>query len=137
MSLTTPEKVGKLQRTLNAKAKGSPTYRFYALYDKIYREDVLLFAYRICQANGGAAGVDGVTFAEIETYGRDRWLGELAGKAYRSVDAHARERLRQWLCNKHKVPGKGISQFPDEVLHETLGLTRLTERTHNFPWAKA
>jgi len=441
MSLTTPEKVRKLQRTLNAKAKGSPTYRFYALYDKIYREDVLLFAYRICQANGGAAGVDGVTFAEIETYGRDRWLGELAeelrnkqyradairrvyilkpdgkqrplgiptikdrvvqtaavlvlepifeadlqpeqyayrpersahdaikavhslvntghtevidadlssyfdtiphaklmktlarrisdgsmlslikmwltapveesdkrgrkqrrtpnkdqgrgthqgasispllanlymrrfilgwktlghqkrlnahivnyaddyviccrgtaqeamavmlsileklkltinktktgirvlpeerldflgytigrcyspktgkayigtypskkairricqtiseatgrlwllkdpgervahlnkklvgwanyfclgpvSKAYRSVDAHARERLRQWLCNKHKVPGKGISQFPDEVLHETLGLTRLTERTHNFPWAKA
>jgi hypothetical protein len=136
MSLITPEKVWKLQMTLNAKAKESPTYRFYALYDKIYREDVLMFAYRICKANGGAAGVDGVTFAEIETYGRERWLDELA-KAYRSVDEHARKRLRQWLCNKHKVPGKGISRFPDEVLYETLGLARLSERTHNFPWAKA
>jgi group II intron reverse transcriptase/maturase len=88
MSLTTPKKVRKLQRTLNAKAKESPTYRFYALYDKIYWEDVLLFAYRICQANGGVAGVDGVTFTEIETYGRDRWLGELAeelrNKQYRA-----------------------------------------------------
>jgi group II intron reverse transcriptase/maturase len=90
MSLITPEKVWKLQMTLNAKAKESPTYRFYALYDKIYREDVLMFAYRICKANGGAAGVDGVTFAEIETYGRERWLDELAevlrNKQYR-VDA--------------------------------------------------
>ena len=56
MSLITPEKVRKLQMTLNAKAKELPTYRFYALYDKIYREDVLMFAYRICKANGGAAG---------------------------------------------------------------------------------
>jgi len=78
MNLTTPEKVRKLQMTLNAKAKGSPSYRFYALYDKIYREDVLLFAYRLCKANGGAAGVDGMTFAEIERYGRERWLDELA-----------------------------------------------------------
>lgn len=77
MNLTTPEKVRKLQMTLNAKAKESPSYRFYALYDKIYREDVLLFAYRLCKANGGAAGVDGMTFAEIERYGRERWLDGL------------------------------------------------------------
>ena len=80
MSLATPEKVRKLQMTLNAKAKGSPSYRFYALYDKIYREDVLLFAYRLCKANGGAAGVDGMTLAQIERYGRERWLDELAEK---------------------------------------------------------
>jgi len=48
VSLRTPEKVGKLQATLHAKAKESPGYRFYALYDKLYREDILLFAYRVC-----------------------------------------------------------------------------------------
>ena len=87
MSLTPPQKVQKLQAALHAKAKGSPTYRFYALYDKVYREDILLFAYRCCKANGGAPGVDGQDFADIEEYGRTRWLGELAeelrSKTYR------------------------------------------------------
>ena len=78
MSLTTPETVRKLQRALHAKAKGEPEYRFYALYDKLYREDVLEYAYRSCKANGGAAGVDGQTFEEIERYGEERWLGGLA-----------------------------------------------------------
>ena len=77
MSLTTPETVQNLQAALHAKAKGSSDYRFYALYDKMYRLDVLRFAYRCCKANGGAAGVDGRTFADIEVYGLDRWLGEL------------------------------------------------------------
>ena len=63
---------------MHAKAKGSPTYRFYALYDKVYRKDILLFAYRCCKANGGAAGVDGQEFADIESYGSERWLSELA-----------------------------------------------------------
>jgi retron-type reverse transcriptase len=62
---------------LHAKAKGSPGYRFYALYDKVYRADVLWHAYRICQFNGGAPGVDGQTFEGIEAYGRRKWLGEL------------------------------------------------------------
>ena len=87
MSLRPPEKVRKLQAALHAKAKGSPTYRFYALYDKVYREDILLFAYRCCKANGGAPGVDGQDFADIETYGLELWLGELAeelrSKTYR------------------------------------------------------
>jgi hypothetical protein len=63
---------------LRAKAKGSPGYRFYLLYDKVYREDVLTFAYQRCKANGGAAGVDGQHFADIETDGVERWLAELA-----------------------------------------------------------
>jgi hypothetical protein len=63
---------------LHAKAKGSPSYRFYALYDKVYRADVLWHAYGICQSNGGAPGVDGRTFEDIEKYGRQRWLDELA-----------------------------------------------------------
>lgn len=77
MSLTTPGSVQKLQTALHAKAKESPNFRFYALYDKVYRKDVLAFAYQCCKANGGAAGVDGQTFEDIETYGAERWLDEL------------------------------------------------------------
>ena len=78
VSLQPPEKTRKLQQALHAKAKGSPGYRFYLLYDKVYREDVLAFAYRRCKAKGGAAGVDGQGFKDIEAYGVERWLGELA-----------------------------------------------------------
>src|SRR2546421_9006936 len=77
MSLTTPLSVQKLQTALHDKAKGSPNFRFYALYDKVYREDVLAFAYECCKANGGAAGVDGQTFEDIEEYGVKKWLDEL------------------------------------------------------------
>jgi group II intron reverse transcriptase/maturase len=66
-----------LQAALHAKAKGSPDYRFYTLYDKVYRKDVLRFAYDCCKSNKGAAGVDGQTFEDIEAHGLDRWLGEL------------------------------------------------------------
>jgi RNA-directed DNA polymerase len=87
VSLLPPEKVGKLQAALHAKAKRAPTYRFYALYDKVYRMDVLWHAYQCCRVNDGTAGVDGQTFADIETYGVLTWLGELAeelrGKTYR------------------------------------------------------
>ncbi len=78
MGLPPPPKVQKLQEALHAKAKGSPGYRFYALYDKVSRKDVLEWAYVRCRANGGAAGVDGQAFEDIEAYGRDRWLDELA-----------------------------------------------------------
>jgi len=78
MSLTTPVSVQKLQTALHDKAKESPELRFYALYDKVYRKDVLAFAYECCKANGGAAGVDGQTFEDIEAYGVERWLDELA-----------------------------------------------------------
>jgi group II intron reverse transcriptase/maturase len=66
-----------LQNALHDKAKESPRFRFYALYDKVYRKDVLAFAYECCKANGGAAGVDGQTFEDIEAYGIERWLDEL------------------------------------------------------------
>jgi len=59
MSLTTPASVQKSQNALHDKAKESPSFRFYALYDKVYRKDVLTFAYERCKANGGAAGVHG------------------------------------------------------------------------------
>jgi len=78
MSLVTPKKVRQLQVALHAKVKGSSSTRFYSLYDKVYREDVLEFAYRLCFRKKGAAGVDGESFAVIESSGRERWLGELA-----------------------------------------------------------
>ena len=78
VSLSPPLKVGKLQTALHTKAKNSPDYRFYALYDKIYRRDVLGFAYERCRANRGAPGIDGQSFADIEEYDVGRWLDELA-----------------------------------------------------------
>src|SRR6266542_7125374 len=78
MNLTTPSSGQKLQTALHVKAKESPSFRFYALYDKVHRKDVLAFAYECCKANGGAAGVDGQRFEDIEAYGVERWLVELA-----------------------------------------------------------
>jgi len=77
VSLTPPPKVQKLQTALHAKAKGSPGYRFYRLYDKVSRRDILGFAYLRCRSNDGAPGVDGQTFRDIEAYGRELWLDEL------------------------------------------------------------
>src|SRR6516225_7233757 len=77
MSLVTPELIQALQRKLYLKAKQEPTYRFYALYDKVYRQDILVHAYRLAKANGGAPGVDGVRFEDIESYGEERFLVEL------------------------------------------------------------
>lgn len=78
MSLVPPEKVGKLQAALHTKAKNAPDYRFYALYDKVYRRDVLAWALTRCRLNAGAPGVDGQTFADVKAYGEDRWLDALA-----------------------------------------------------------
>jgi RNA-directed DNA polymerase len=71
-------KLWELQRALHAKAKGKPSYRFYALYDKVYRGDVLEEAWRRSRENQGTPGVDGVSFEQIEVGGVERWLEELA-----------------------------------------------------------
>lgn len=87
MSLETPDKIRSLQRKLYRKAKAEPAFRFYQLYDKVWREDTLAYAYALARANGGAPGVDGVTFAQIEAQGLEAWLTglreELRAKAYR------------------------------------------------------
>jgi RNA-directed DNA polymerase len=87
MSLETPDKIRNLQRKLYCKAKAEPAFRFYVLYDKICRDDILLHAYRLARANAGAPGVDGVTFAQVEEQGLEAWLAglreELVSKAYR------------------------------------------------------
>jgi RNA-directed DNA polymerase len=87
MSLVTPEKIRILQRKLYRKAKAEPAFRFYVLYDKICREDILRHAYGLARANAGAPGVDGVGFAEIEASGLEAWLAglreDLVAKTYR------------------------------------------------------
>ena len=75
--LSAPESVRRLQTALHAKAKEAPSLRFYSLCDKVWRADVLAVAWQEARRNGGAAGVDGETVADIEAYGASRWLGEL------------------------------------------------------------
>ena len=116
MSLTPPAKVGKLQETLHAKAKSAPTYRFYALYDKVYRADVLWHAYQCCRANAGSAGVDGKTFEDIEVYGVEKWLCEVAEELRRKTYRPQAVR-RVWIP---KPDGKqrplGIPTIKDRVV---------------------
>src|SRR5665811_1957045 len=86
MSLETPIKIRMLQRKLYQKAKEEPNYRFYLLYDKVYREDILHHAYALAKSNQGAPGVDGQSFAGIEAAGLEKWLegirNELRAKTY-------------------------------------------------------
>ena len=114
-NLTTPPSVQKLQSALHAKAKEEPGYRFYLLYDKVYRADVLEFAYRSCRANKGAAGVDGQRFEDIEAYGEGRWLGELA------------ERLRTKTYEPNAVKRVWIPK-PNSSKMRPLGVPTITER---------
>jgi hypothetical protein len=87
MSLETPFKIRMLQRKLYLKAKAEPDYRFYLLYDKIYREDVLAHSYDLARANKGAPGVDEQTFEQIESRGLEEWLygirKDLRAKTYK------------------------------------------------------
>ena len=87
MRLRTPEKIRTLQRKLYLKAKAEPDFRFYLLYDKVYREDILFHAYRLARSNKGAPGVDGQSFEEIEAMGLEGWLSgirdDLRAKTYR------------------------------------------------------
>ena len=120
MSLRTPPTVQTLQTTLHAKAKGAPSFRFYALYDKVYRSDVLAHAYALCRANCGAAGVDGQTFGAIEASGVDPWLGALADelkeKAYRPQAVR-----RVWIPKPNGTQRPlGIPTIRDRVVQQAL-----------------
>ena len=113
-NLSTPKSVQELQTALHAKAKEEPKFRFYALYDKIYRMDVLSHAYACCRANKGAPGVDGLTFEDIEAYGQERWLEELA------------QQLREGTYRPEAVRRVYIPK-PNGKLRP-LGIPRLAER---------
>jgi RNA-directed DNA polymerase len=114
-NLSTPKSVQKLQMALHAKAKAEAGYRFYALYDKISREDMLAHAYAQCRSNKGAPGGDGQTFADIEAYGVERWLGELA-LALRQ-ETYQPEPIRRVFIPKAngKLRPLGISTVRDRV----------------------
>jgi group II intron reverse transcriptase/maturase len=114
-NLATPKSVQKLQTALHAKAKAEAGYRFYALYDKIYREDILAHAYAQCRANKGAPGVDGQDFAEVEVFGVDCWLGELA-LALRA-ETYRPDPIRRVFIPKAngKLRPLGISTLRDRV----------------------
>jgi group II intron reverse transcriptase/maturase len=116
MSLVTPPKVEKLQKALHAKAKGEPEFRFYQLYDKLYRSDVIEHAYRRCRSHGGAAGVDGENFSDIESQGVQSWLGELR-QALRDKRYQATPVRRVWLpkSNGGRRP-LGIPNIRDRVV---------------------
>jgi group II intron reverse transcriptase/maturase len=114
-NLSTPKTVQKLQKALHAKAKAEAGYRFYALYDKISREDILAHAFAQCRSNKGAPGVDGQDFADIETYGVERWLGELA-LALRE-ESYQPDSIRRVFIPKAngKLRPLGISTVRDRV----------------------
>ena len=134
---TLHERVRRLQTSLQAKAKAEPAFRFYTLWDKICREDVLAEAYRRCRANRGAPGVDGETFAAIETQGVEAWLEtlrqELRAKCYRPQPL-LRER---WLRRRTGQSGTGYRQYPESYLYQTLGLYKLPSARRDLPNAKA
>src|ERR1700680_4584435 len=96
MSLATLTTIRTLQRKLYRKAKAEPAFCFYLLYDKIYREDILRHAYALARANAGTPGVGGMTFAQIEASGVEKWL---AGQPIREADVrdvHPDVRCRGW-----------------------------------------
>ena len=114
-NLATPLNVQKLQTALHAKAKENPSLRFYALYDKLYRADVLQYAYALARANQGAPGVDGAWFEDIEAYGLERWLGELAQELRK--ETYAPEAIRRVYIPKPngKLRPLGIATIRDRV----------------------
>lgn len=123
MSLQTPESIRRLQRKLYLKAKTEPAYRFYVLYDKIYRDDILGHAYDLARANKGAPGVDGVTFAMVEAAGLEAWLAnirsELVAKTYRPAP------VRRVLIPKPGGNGEralGIPTLRDRVVQTAAKL---------------
>jgi RNA-directed DNA polymerase len=99
--------VQKLQMALQAKAKAESSYRFYSLWDKVYRRDVLGRAYQHCRTNGGAPGVDRVTFDQIEAQGVETWLAklqeELRNKTYCSLPSFVYGFPRAMAANDHSV----------------------------------
>ncbi len=115
MSLATPPKLRRFQEALYTKAKQDPAYRFYLLYDKVYRADILAHAYALAKQNGGAPGVDGVTFEDIDAAGVEPWL------------AAVQEALRTEMYRPHPVRRVLIPK-PGGVGERPLGIPRILDR---------
>ena len=124
ISLERWPKLKRLRERLNGKAKTEPEFRFYRLYDKVYRSDVLEAAYAQCRSNGGAPGVDGQSFGDIEAYGVERFLAELADEL--KTLRYKPEAVRRVLIPKEGQPGKfrplGIPTIKDRVVQQSVKL---------------
>ncbi len=123
MSLATPAKIRKFQRALYVKAKQEPTRRFYFLYDKVWRADILAHAYALSRANGGAPGVDGETFAHIDAYGVDRWLDALREEV--RTGRYTPQPVRRVMIDKPSGVGQrplGIPTIRDRVVETAATL---------------
>jgi RNA-directed DNA polymerase len=115
VSLSTPPKIQKLRESLYAKAKQESVCRFHFLYDKVYREDILAHAYALSRSNGGAPGVDGQTFEDIESIGEERWLTELKEELHD-------ERYRPQAVRRVMIPkASGVGERP-------LGIPTIRDR---------
>ncbi len=122
MSLPTPTKIRTLQEKLHAKAKTEPGFRFYSLWDKVCRADVLAHAYQRCRANRGAPGVDGVRFDDIEASGRDQWLGNLQQELRRG-SYQPQPLRREWIPKANgKMRPLGIPTIRDRVVQMAMVL---------------
>jgi len=114
MSLTTPGTIRTLQKALGTKDKQEPAYRFYLLYDKVYRTDLLTHAYALVKQRGGAAGMDGETFETIEAAGRERWLAAVQ-------EALRTETYRPQPVRRVRIPKPGGGERP-------LGIPTIRDR---------
>ena len=125
MSLRTPEAIRTLQRKLYGKAKAEPAFRFYLLYDKIWRADILRHAYDLARANKGAPGVDGMTFERIEAAGLEDWLTRLGEELRRSMPTGWRSQTRgTYQCQPVRrvmIPKPGGGERP-------LGIPTIRDR---------
>ena len=109
-------RVRKLQRALYVKAKTEPDFRFYSLWDKVYRIDVLVIAYQRCRANRGSHGVDGQRFEDIESMGPMEWLAQLR-EELKSGGYRPQPLLRVWIPKKNgKLRSLGIPCIRDRVV---------------------
>src|SRR3984893_18438091 len=123
VSLATPEKIRTLQRALYVKAKQEPARRFHFLYDKVWREDILAYAYAYCRANGGAPGVDGEAFDSIEAAGVDRWLHAIREEV--RTERYKPQPVRRVMIPKPEGVGQrplGIPTIRDRVVQTAATL---------------
>jgi RNA-directed DNA polymerase len=112
MSLQTPDAIRTLQRKLYGKAKAEPGFRFYILYDKVWRTDILRHAYDLARANTGAPGVDGITFEQIETAGLEDWLTRLGERARERGEELRTRTYRCQPVRRVMIPKPGGGERP-------------------------
>ena len=117
MATTQDVKIRAFQRELYMLSKQDADYRFYSLYDKVYRHDILLEAYRQCRANKGVAGVDGVEFADIERQGLDLWVAQLS----------------QMLCSRSYVPQPVMRVY---IKSRMAGKDHWASQQYGIVWCK-